>query len=132
MIDFLFEQSRGILNLNSIPEPAVALNISKTIHDRFNDAGFISADVLAAAQQSWRMNQERAENVKYIFAYYKRGDRRLILGAFIVDGADAWMRSADGTRMIFLGFPAPDRSKFELYELPQLPAGARNPVKYYD
>ncbi len=142
MIDDFFSQVRGTLSPDVFTLPTVAVNITKSIDHFVRKCGEPTlAHVLAAAQEAWRMNVGRAEKVERILAYYKRGEERLVLGAFAVDGEKSgfpeedrngcWLK-LDSGRMVFHGYPAIDRQRYELYLLPPIAPGARNPVKYYD
>ena len=92
---------------------------------------FAAYHVLAAAQEAWRMNCDRASECGLVLAYYKRGEQRLVLGAFAVEGK--WFQIADADkRMVFFGYPSPHRKDYELHLLPPMASGARNPVTYYD
>lgn len=141
MLDYLFEQARGTLKPDDITRPTVAVNITNSLNQYLDKCRELtSAHILACAQEAWRMNVDRAVRVERVLAYCKRGDDRLVVGAFAIDKAPdekgrqmgRWQPSADGDRMIFLGYPATDRRDYEMKLLPPLPHGARNPVKYYD
>lgn len=131
MFDLLFDNPAGKLTIDDFSDVnAVALNITNSIDSLQCKCGeIVSAHVLAAAQESWRMNAARASKIELVLAYCKRGDERLVLGAFTIG---RWDTTKDGKRMMFWGYPSPNRNKYEYHLLPKEADGARNPVKYYD
>ena len=139
---------RGYIDLESLAENVLALNITRSINhfietNRGLEPG--PAHIMAFTQRSWKLNPRRANACEYVWAIHSTGHKRKVVGVFVFSRGGDGGKPVDQFRISQADEDAPyrhtvllepaneeDWNRFINRYIPDSKTGAANPVKYFD